>query len=140
LGGESESTNLRTPVSSATPGPIEEFITQTVLPEDVVESTFLGLSIEEWIHVAISALYVVVSWTIGLWLVESLIAILILALLMVWPMLIPVVVYLAMGDRREAVLQSMDTWLDRNTRIITVMVLGAFGLILLGACLSGLFL
>ena len=59
---------------------------------------------------------------------------------MVWPMLIPVVVFLAMGDRREAALQSMDSWLDRNTRIITVVVLGAFGLILLWGGLSGLFL
>lgn len=71
---------------------------------------------------------------------QNLIAILILALLMVWPMLIPVVVFLAMGDRREAALQSMDSWLDRNTRIITVVVLGAFGLILLWGGLSGLFL
>jgi hypothetical protein len=45
-----------------------------------------------------------------------------------------------MGDRREAALQSMDTWLDHNTRILTVVVLGAFGLILLWGGVSGLFL
>jgi hypothetical protein len=59
---------------------------------------------------------------------QNLIAILILALLMIWPILIPVIVFLAMGDRREAALQSMDTWLDRNTRIITVVVLGGIRL------------
>jgi hypothetical protein len=68
------------------------------------------------------------------------IAILILALLMVWPMLIPVVVFLAMGDRRGAALQSMNAWLERNSRIITMVVLGAFGLILLWGGVSGLFL
>jgi hypothetical protein len=71
---------------------------------------------------------------------QNLIAILLLALLMVWPMLIPVIVFLAMGDRRETALQSMDTWLDRNSRIITVGVLGAFGLILLWGGVSGVFL
>jgi hypothetical protein len=59
---------------------------------------------------------------------------------MVWPMLIPVVVFLAMGDRRDAALGSMNAWLDRNSRIITVMVLGAFGLILLWSGVRGLFL
>lgn len=59
---------------------------------------------------------------------------------MVWPMLIPVVVFMAMGDRRGAALQSMDSWLDQNTRIITVLMLGAFGVILLWSGLSGLFL
>jgi len=71
---------------------------------------------------------------------QNVLAIMLLALLMVWPMLIPVVVFLAMGDRREAALQSMDTWLDHNTRIITVVVLGVFSLILLWGGVSGLFL
>lgn len=69
---------------------------------------------------------------------QDMLAILLLALLMVWPMLIPLVVFLAMGDRREGALQSMDTWLDRNTRIITVVVLGAFGVMLLWSGLSSL--
>lgn len=72
--------------------------------------------------------------------VQNTIAILILALLMVWPLLIPVVVFLATGDRRGAALQSMNAWLERNSRIITVVVLGAFGLILLWGSVSGLFL
>lgn len=71
---------------------------------------------------------------------QNMIAILILALLMVWTLLIPVVVFLAMGDRRDAALQSMNTWLERNSRIINVVVLGAFGLILLWDGVSGLFL
>jgi hypothetical protein len=34
----------------------------------------------------------------------------------------------------------MDSWLDQNTRIITVLMLGAFGVILFWSGLSGLFL
>ena len=44
----SKSNDITTPVPTMTPGPIEDFITQSVLPENVVESTFLGLSVEEF--------------------------------------------------------------------------------------------
>jgi len=71
---------------------------------------------------------------------QNLIAILLLAFLMVWTLLIPVMVTLAMGDRRDAALGSMNAWMERNSRIINVVVLGAFGLILLWAGVSGLFL
>lgn len=71
---------------------------------------------------------------------QNLIAILLLAFLMVWTLLIPVMVTLAMGDRRDAALDSMNAWMERNSRIINVVVLGAFGLILLWAGVSGLFL
>jgi hypothetical protein len=42
---------------------------------------------------------------------ENLISVLWLALLMVWPMLIPVVVFPVLGERREAAMTSMRTWL-----------------------------
>jgi Sap, sulfolipid-1-addressing protein len=62
---------------------------------------------------------------------ENLISVLLLALLMVWPMLIPVVIFLVLGERREAAMKSMRTWLTRNHRMINVVVLGVFGLLLL---------
>jgi hypothetical protein len=62
---------------------------------------------------------------------ENLISVLVLALLMVWPMLIPVVVFLVLGEGREAAMKSMRTWLTRNHRMINVVVLGVFGLLLL---------
>jgi hypothetical protein len=98
------------------------------------------LSIIQLRFVALVLAGVVIIATAQLPAGQNAIAILILALLMVWPMLIPVVVFLAMGDRRDAALGSMNAWLDRNSRIITVMVLGAFGLILLWSGVSGLFL
>jgi hypothetical protein len=51
--------------------------------------------------------------------------------LMIWPMLIPVVVFLVLGERREAAMKSMRTWLTRNQRMINVVVLGVFGILLL---------
>src|SRR5215471_2097701 len=45
---------------------------------------------------------------------ENLISLLVLALLMVWPMLIPVIVFLVMGEHRADAMQSMRTWLVRN--------------------------
>jgi cytochrome c biogenesis protein CcdA len=61
---------------------------------------------------------------------ENLISVLVLALLMVWPMLIPVVVFLVLGEGREAAMKSMRTWLTRNHRMINVVVFGLLLLIL----------
>src|SRR2546421_1704766 len=60
---------------------------------------------------------------------QNLISMLWLALLMVWPMLIPVDVLLVLGGSREAAMKSMRTWLTRNQRLINVVVLGGFGII-----------
>ena len=70
---------------------------------------------------------------------ENLISVLWLALLMVWPMLIPVVVFLVLGERREAAMKSMRTWLTRNKRKINVVMLGVFGILLLAIGLIGIF-
>ena len=71
---------------------------------------------------------------------QNVVAILALAFLMVWPLLIPVVIYLAMGERRGAAMQSIDSWLSRNARVINVVIFAAFGVVLLWQGLSGLFL
>ena len=69
---------------------------------------------------------------------ENLISVLWLALLMVWPMLIPVVVFLVLGERRESAMKSMRTWLTRNKRKINVVMLGVFGTLLLAIGLIGI--
>ncbi len=70
---------------------------------------------------------------------ESFISLLVLALLMVWPMLIPLVVFLVMGDHSADAMQSMKTWLVHNQRMINVVVMGVFGIVLLLIGLTGMY-
>src|SRR6266704_1162988 len=62
---------------------------------------------------------------------ENFISILVLALLMVWPMLIPIIVFLVMGERRTTAMKSMRTWLVSNQRMINVVVMGFFGILMI---------
>jgi threonine/homoserine/homoserine lactone efflux protein len=62
---------------------------------------------------------------------ENIISILVLALLMVWAMLIPLVVFLVMGKHRATAMKSMRTWLMHNQRMINVVVMGIFGVLML---------
>ncbi len=68
---------------------------------------------------------------------ENFISLLILALFMVWPMLIPLVVFLVMGERGDDAMQAMKSWLQNNQRMINVVVMGVIGLFLLFLGLSG---
>jgi threonine/homoserine/homoserine lactone efflux protein len=70
---------------------------------------------------------------------ENVISLLVLALLMVWPMLIPLVVFLVMGEHRVDAMQSMRTWLVRNQRMINVVIMGIFGILLLFVGLTGIY-
>jgi hypothetical protein len=56
---------------------------------------------------------------------------------MVWPMLIPLVVFLVMGEHGENAMQVMKSWLLHNQRIINIVVMGVFGILLLLAGLAG---
>ncbi len=69
---------------------------------------------------------------------EYLISLLVLALLMVWPMLIPLVVFLIMGEHRVDAMESMRTWLIHNQRMINVVVMGIIGVLLLVLGLTGI--
>ncbi len=69
----------------------------------------------------------------------NIISILVLALLMVWPMLIPLVVFLVMGEHRAEAMKSMRTWLMHNQRMINVVVMGIFGILLLFLGLTSIF-
>src|SRR5574340_1149567 len=62
---------------------------------------------------------------------ENFISLLVLALLMVWPMLIPLVVFLVMGERGNDAMQAMRSWLLHNQRMINVAVMGIIGIFLL---------
>jgi len=70
---------------------------------------------------------------------ENFISLLVLALLMVWPMLIPLGVFLVMGEHRVDAMKSMRTWLVHNQRKINVVVMGIFGLLFLFVGLIGIF-
>jgi threonine/homoserine/homoserine lactone efflux protein len=70
---------------------------------------------------------------------ENFISLLVLALLMVWPMLIPLVVFLVMGEHRADAMQSMKTWLLHNQRMINVVVMGIFGILMLLLGLTSIF-
>lgn len=70
---------------------------------------------------------------------ENFIAVLVLALLMVWVMLIPVLVFLVMGKRRDAAMKSMREWLLSNQRMINVVVMFFFGILMIILGLSHVF-
>ena len=70
---------------------------------------------------------------------ENFISLLVLALLMVLPMLIPVVVFLVMGKHRTDAMKAMRTWLMSNQRMINVVIMGIFGMLMLIVGLSGIY-
>jgi len=70
---------------------------------------------------------------------ENFISLLILALFMVWPMLIPLAVFLVMGKHGVEAMQSMRSWLQKNQRMINVIVMGIIGIFLLFLGLTGMY-
>jgi hypothetical protein len=70
---------------------------------------------------------------------ENFFSLLVLALFMVWPMLIPLVVFLVMGKHGTEAMKAMRTWLLHNQRMINVAVLGIIGIFLLFLGLTGMF-
>src|SRR6266480_4163728 len=70
---------------------------------------------------------------------ENIISVLVLGLIMIWTLLIPIIVFLVMGEHRDAALKSMWKWLNRNQRIINVVVFAFFGIALLIKGLSVIF-
>ena len=70
---------------------------------------------------------------------ENIISLFVLALLMIWPMLLPFVVFLVMGKHRDSAMKSMRTWLIHNQRKVNGVVMGVFGMLLLILGLTGIF-
>jgi small-conductance mechanosensitive channel len=65
----------RTAVPTMAPGPVEELLLVIAESSEIDEGTFLGLSVEDWISILNSALFVLVGWTIGVWFIRFLIRI-----------------------------------------------------------------
>jgi len=61
---------------------------------------------------------------------ETLMSLLILLFVLLWPQLVPLAVYLALRDRRDKVLKTMDDWMAKNSRFINAGLLGGLGIIL----------
>lgn len=70
---------------------------------------------------------------------QVVVALAFLVVAVIWPQLLPILVYLVMGKKAQALLTSMNVWLTRNQRMVNVVVLGLFGVVLLIGGLSGLF-
>ena len=60
----------RTPEPTATPGRVEQQVEELVETVGLGRATFLGLSVVNWINLAISLLYVFISYAIGTWLIR----------------------------------------------------------------------
>ncbi len=69
---------------------------------------------------------------------QIVVALLFLVFFMIWPQVLPIVLYIVMGDRAQAMLESLNAWLARNQRMVNVMVLALFGIMLLAKSLPGL--
>jgi hypothetical protein len=70
---------------------------------------------------------------------QDIISVVVLDLLMIWTLLIPIIVFLVMGERRDAAMKAMRDWLTRNQRMVNVVVLGFFGIAILIKGLSAIF-
>jgi Sap, sulfolipid-1-addressing protein len=70
---------------------------------------------------------------------ENIISVFLLALLMVWVMLIPIIMILVMGERGDNAMKSMRVWLTHNQRKLNVAVMGIFGIGLVIVGLIGIF-
>jgi threonine/homoserine/homoserine lactone efflux protein len=70
---------------------------------------------------------------------KNFIAILVLALLMVWVMFIPIIAYLVMGKRRNTAIKSMREWLVSNQRMVNAVVMFFFGILMIILGLTHIF-
>ncbi|HYB02287.1 MAG TPA: GAP family protein [Ktedonobacteraceae bacterium] len=70
---------------------------------------------------------------------QTIICVVVLDLIMIWTLLIPIIAFVVMGERRDAAMKSMREWLNRHQRTVNVVVLGFFGIALLIKGLSAIF-
>lgn len=71
---------------------------------------------------------------------EIAIALFFLVLAVTWPLVLPIAVYVVLGERADTTLGKMNDWLTRSNRIVTTVILGLFGIVLLWDGLSGILL
>jgi hypothetical protein len=53
-----------------------------------------------------------------------------LLLILLWPQMLPLAIFLTLSDRRDKALQTLDDWLARNSRFINAGLLGLIGIVL----------
>ncbi|MFC2023228.1 mechanosensitive ion channel family protein [Chloroflexota bacterium] len=63
----------RTPVPTATTGPLSQRVNQLVAQSRLHRTSFLGLSTADWVNLGISLLFVVLGYLIGTWLTRVLV-------------------------------------------------------------------
>jgi len=61
----------RVPEPTATPGRLEQQVTQFVVRAGLSRATFLGLTAADWINLGISLLYVLAGYLLGTWLIRG---------------------------------------------------------------------
>ena len=62
----------RTPEPTATPGVIEQRVTELAARAGLATTTFLGLPVSDWINLGISILWVLFGYLLGTWLIKGL--------------------------------------------------------------------
>jgi small-conductance mechanosensitive channel len=62
----------RTPEPTATPGVIEQGVTELAARAGLATTTFLGLPVSDWINLGISILWVLFGYLLGTWLIRGL--------------------------------------------------------------------
>jgi len=70
---------------------------------------------------------------------QAIILMFVLILGMIWSQLVPLIVYVSMGEQADAKLTSMNAWLTHNQHMINAVILGLFGIVILVDGLSRIF-
>lgn len=68
----------------------------------------------------------------------NILGLLILLFVLLWPQLLPFAVFLTLRDQRDKMLEALDDWLERNSRLVNAGLLGLLGLFLVWGGLAGL--
>ena len=68
----------------------------------------------------------------------TILGLLILLFVLLWPQLLPLAVFLTLRDQRDKTLKTLDGWLERNSRLFNAGLLGLLGLFLVWGGLAGL--
>ena len=68
----------------------------------------------------------------------SLLGLLILLFVLLWPQLLPLAVFITLRDQRDRALKALDDWLEKNSRLFNAGLLGLLGIVLVWGGLAGL--
>lgn len=68
----------------------------------------------------------------------TILGLLILLFVLLWPQLLPLAVFLTLRDQRDKLLLTLDGWLEKNSRLFNAGLLGILGLFLVWGGLAGL--